>query len=593
MAALKSRRVRLIFFLGVAAIAFVAAYVVATSEAKPSNVQMALVILGLLALFEPLRIAWEIITAKDEIPAQSNRQILINTVRKNWIQGVLQDALRDAEFEVYIKPTAEDPAPKPQPVEQSQGIFGFIKTVLLRGDAPPASIPNTPDSLAQTFKNANHKLLILGAPGGGKTVLLLQLAQHLLEEAKTKGKPVPVVFNLSSWGATGGSMKDWLIAELKRNYGANTKYAKELINGDSLIYLLDGLDEVAKASRDKCVAELNTFITLERQLVVCSRTAEYGELTTKLSISEAVEAQPLTETQFEAYLKQHISSETVANIIATLREDDDVWGEANKPLFINILISTYRDGKPFQPEQIQGDTRQKVQNLLIEPYVVRQLQNVPNAPYASAETRRHLAWIGWWMNKREQTVFYLEGLQAEGLPRPQVYRLFNVLVGGVVGGLFFGLDSINMEIKLSFKFTHERLVGGLVIGLIGLLFWGLVIEVGGLAILLNAMLVVPLIGMLVGKGSIVQRGHPGQGIWDTLVVGLVVGLGDVYKHFLLRGFLHRQELLPFRTVQFLHYARERRLLRQVGGGFIFIHRYVLDYFDDEFKARYLKKNAGG
>jgi len=607
MAALKSRRVRLIFFLGLAAIAFVAAYVVATSEAKPSNVQMALIILGGLALFEPLRIAWEIITAKDETPAHSNRQILINTVRKNWIQGVLQDALRDSAFEISI----------------TSSLGEMVKAVWRRGYTPPSSIPTTPEVLAQTFDNASRKLLILGAPGGGKTVLMLQLAKQLLDEAEAdERKSVPVVFNLSSWGVKGGSIKEWLIAELKRNYGANAKYAKELINGDNLIYLLDGLDEVAEGNRNDCVVELNTFITPERQLVVCSRTEEYNQLAEKLSILEAVEAQPLTETQFETYLKAYLkSSETVAKIIATLREDDDVWQEANKPLFINILISTYRDGKPFRPEHIQGNTRQKVQKLLIEPYVVRQLQNVPNASVANDAARRYLAWIGWWLNKQKQTVFYLEGLQAEALRHTRLYLFFRLPVGR---------GPINVERKLIFKFNRETLLGMLFVGLVAGLFLGLMFGLvsGSARKLLDGLVAGLVFGVisvlrdvLIDQSTIVHRKHPGQGIGDTLqsglvlglvgglvfglvielrdglIVGLIVGLGvglvDVYKHFLLRGFLHWQRCLPFRAVKFLHYARERRLLRQVGGGFIFIHRYVLDYFDDEYQARYWKKNAGG
>lgn len=703
MAALKSRRVRLIFFLGLAAIAFVAAYVVATSEAKPSNVQMALVILGGLALFEPLRIAWEIITAKDETFAQSNRQILINQVRENWIEGVLQDALRDAEFDIAIKSTSEKTIPQPPPTEQPQSILGFIKTRWLRGDAQSTPIPNTPDSLAQTFKNANHKLLILGAPGGGKTVLMLQLAQRLLDEAET-GKAIPVVFNLSSWGAAGGSIKGWIIAELKKNYGASPKYAKELVNGDSLIYLLDGLDEVAEARRNECVAELNAFITPTRQLVVCSRTEEYHELAEKLSITQAVEAQPLTDAQFQTYLNQYIkSSATVTKIIATLRENDKVWQEANKPLFINILISTYRDGKPFQLEHIQGDTRQKVQKLLIEPYVIRQLQNVPNAPLASEDVRRHLAWIGWWLNKQKQTVFYLEGLQIEGLQNLRLYYFLSMLSFGVFFGVATGLTKvplyifsavlvgtiyglvspINVEQKLVLRrsdllvIVYFGIIGGLFGGLgevlntglfsavLGGLFFGLFsgqrklsnllwiglffgmfsgvagyigsqmenLVSGLLSGLLTGGVFWGMIGGLFGNSTITQRNYFGQGVRNTLLFGLfcgllgglfgwlgalfiqtpikelvsgpvgglfgvllglmLFGLGDIYKHFLLRGFLRLQGLLPFRAVKFLHYARERRLLRQVGGGFIFIHRYVLDYFDDEYQARYLKKSAGG
>jgi hypothetical protein len=36
--------------------------------------------------------------------------------------------------------------------------------------------------------------------------------------------------------------------------------------------------------------------------------------------------------------------------------------------------------------------------------------------------------------------------------------------------------------------------------------------------------------------------------------------------------------LPFNLVPFLDYAAERIFLRKVGGGYIFIHRYLMEYF---------------
>jgi hypothetical protein len=35
---------------------------------------------------------------------------------------------------------------------------------------------------------------------------------------------------------------------------------------------------------------------------------------------------------------------------------------------------------------------------------------------------------------------------------------------------------------------------------------------------------------------------------------------------------------PLNYIRFLDYAAERILLRKVGGGYIFVHRMLLDYF---------------
>ncbi|MBV9258983.1 MAG: TIR domain-containing protein [Ktedonobacteraceae bacterium] len=50
------------------------------------------------------------------------------------------------------------------------------------------------------------------------------------------------------------------------------------------------------------------------------------------------------------------------------------------------------------------------------------------------------------------------------------------------------------------------------------------------------------------------------------------------QHFVLRFLLWRSGQLPWNLPRFLDYAAERILLRKVGGGYIFIHRLLLDYF---------------
>jgi hypothetical protein len=50
------------------------------------------------------------------------------------------------------------------------------------------------------------------------------------------------------------------------------------------------------------------------------------------------------------------------------------------------------------------------------------------------------------------------------------------------------------------------------------------------------------------------------------------------QHWALRFVLWRNGNLPFRLVPWLDEMTERGLLRRVGGGYIFIHRSLLEYF---------------
>ncbi len=56
---------------------------------------------------------------------------------------------------------------------------------------------------------------------------------------------------------------------------------------------------------------------------------------------------------------------------------------------------------------------------------------------------------------------------------------------------------------------------------------------------------------------------------------------DVIQHYVLRVTLRVERGIPFRLAEFLDYAvNELRFLQKVGGGYIFIHRILLDHFAD-------------
>lgn len=53
---------------------------------------------------------------------------------------------------------------------------------------------------------------------------------------------------------------------------------------------------------------------------------------------------------------------------------------------------------------------------------------------------------------------------------------------------------------------------------------------------------------------------------------------DCIKHVVVRYLLHRADVLPWDCGHALDYAADRGLLRKVGGGYIFVHRRLLEYF---------------
>ncbi|NEQ21717.1 MAG: signal transduction protein, partial [Microcoleus sp. SIO2G3] len=78
---------------------------------------------------------------------------------------------------------------------------------------------------------------------------------------------------------------------------------------------------------------------------------------------------------------------------------------------------------------------------------------------------------------------------------------------------------------------------------------------------------------------------PAFGVANGLMFGLAGGLiggqgaGIVCtKHFILRCILWHSGYIPWNYARFLNYASDRIFLQKVGGGYVFIHRLLLEHF---------------
>lgn len=68
------------------------------------------------------------------------------------------------------------------------------------------------------------------------------------------------------------------------------------------------------------------------------------------------------------------------------------------------------------------------------------------------------------------------------------------------------------------------------------------------------------------------------GLFLSLIIGAKLGLSGVVKHYTLRLVLWFSGKIPFKFIPFLDYCAKLILLKKVGGGYIFIHRMLLEYF---------------
>ena len=256
-----------------------------------------------------------------------DRQVLIERVRRDWIGGVLGQSLYQA-VRADLGLTG-----LPEVVDRSLDV-----TVEDSSGGRQTLSADTP--IGEIFDRAEGFLLILGEPGTGKTTLMLELTEELLERAEAdESCPVPVVFNLSSWDGDGYQLWNWLLSELAARYDVPEETAESWFFDDTVIPLLDGLDELDPELRPFCIEEINSYRGLDSILpvVVCSRLAEYEAAGMELRACGTVTVNPLDRRWVESCL--NLAGPRLAGVRAAIERKPELLELMSKPLMLTLLLA--------------------------------------------------------------------------------------------------------------------------------------------------------------------------------------------------------------------------------------------------------------
>ncbi len=614
-----------------------------------------------------------------EAPTNHNRHVMLQRVKTYWLVGVLQESLHGAEM-IDLAMTYRSNAVANAVASSALADWQQPENLL------PGELFDTPlplgTSITSVYDEAEGTLLIMGEPGAGKTTVLLQLVSDLLLRAEMDGRhPIPVVFSLASWA---GSLPlgDWMVNELATRYEVPRRLGQAWLKNGELLPLLDGLDEVELEQRIPCAHAINQFRQRYMRLptVVTCRIKDYEALATRLNLAQAIVLQPLSLEQIDHYLGS--MGPRLAGLRAALQTDMTLRELAESPLMLSMMTLAYYR----MPEQVAlslGD-RKMGRTLLFDVYVERMVRyRGGEALYEPEQTVQWLAWLAQKMSQFNQTIFFLEGLQPNWLPRDQQrqfadglrYRLAGLFVligllaglvglavgdwrallagtavGLATGGLlaFFRLLLVWARVSwfrietvetLNWRWPRALLGGGLgTVGGAGLggLVWlagsGLGTAVSGAWIFLLAIigLLSQTVAHALERDEMKLRTTPGQGFvrsrQNGRLVGIVtgvatavaLGLGWLIANWLnlpltwqtalpvglgaslylgvsaglaygglaalqqrqLGRILAQHQLAPADYIHFLDYAAERNLLRKVGGGYMFVHLLLLDYFKE-------------
>lgn len=345
-----------------------------------------------------------------ETQRAQNRKDMLALVEKIWISGFLDHVLN--EMDALKLPMA----------------FAEPGKVLEKPGMKDYHLPNS-TAILQTFRDLGRRLVILGEPGSGKTVTLLQLARELIGEARTDDKrPVPVVLALSSWAAERLPFEDWLRQEIRERYDVPSKITDDLVLGEQLVYLLDGLDEVAEEHRHTCVEFIKAFVDARKvDFVLCCRRREYEALSVHPDILAQVVIQPLTETQIDDYLSDH----AFAGLRALRRDSLIVQDFSRIPFMLNTMAVVTR-GQPETALRLtleQTDDPAHLRDYFLEEYLSQRLREGTHKKYSDVgQIRSRLKWLAQQLIAHDETDLYIENLQFDWLGESGIVQLRRLLL---------------------------------------------------------------------------------------------------------------------------------------------------------------------
>lgn len=449
------------------------------------------------------------------------------------------------------------------------------------GSKPSETIP-LETSILEIFDRSDiaGKLLILGDPGSGKTTMLLDLAESLVNRAEEiKDYPIPVLFSLSSWKNNRQKIEDWLVAELNFKYGVRASIAQKWLQDRRLLPLLDGLDELEASQQGFCIQAINRFLTSQFRplhITVCSRRLEYEINDTKLLLNGAIFLQALSDEKIQFYFEK-TGLQTIKQNFAS---DSEIWALLKSPLLLTLVTLAYQEIslRDWQALTSTDERRQYLLDAYIRRMFDRPIKNLfykmENEP-TKKQSQQWLTYLAKRLNAESQTEFFIERIQPTWLSSPiqkTLYYLLGAFFGALLGCLVFGLSGlvfgkssgilfasigtlttglgINLNgvnirpverLQLSNTNLRRRLIFGLTFGLTcSLVFWvsfdyfvgtdqG---KIMGISSGLTAGLINFLYGGLSGP-DIVVKNKPNQGIRDSFNNACISGL----SLFLLFGLI--------------------------------------------------------
>lgn len=289
--------------------------------------------------------------------------------------------------------------------------------------------------LAQEFRSVRAgRLVVLGEPGSGKTVLAMLLTLGLIADREPTA-PVPVLLSASSWDPVRESLEDWLTHYLAgAYYNGDTAIPRTLWARGLVLPVLDGLDEIPEVARRHAVHRVNAAVGAERPVVVTCREAEYDDLIA--AGSPALRRAPVQRMAPIAVddVIDHLDavpdwppglSWTAIHEELRHAPDGPVAAALSTPLMISMTRSAYRQGG--DPAELLDTSRFPTRHA-VEDHLVDRAIDAAYEPDTAGKGRKWLAFLARYLHDhRERDLAWWR--LADRLVSPWVAPMLGIVIG--------------------------------------------------------------------------------------------------------------------------------------------------------------------
>lgn len=443
------------------------------------------------------------------------------------------------------------------------------------------------------------RLVVLGEPGAGKTMLMVRLVLDLLAR-RASGDTIPFLVSIASWNPAEQDLQGWLEGQLLIDYPAlaspgptdhtEPTQAASLLTAGLILPILDGLDEIPNSVRGRAINRISDALRPGEQVVLTCRTGQYRDAVRPQSGAEAtlraaaIQLCPLDAKAVRGYLCD-VSAGPVARarwnpVLAVLDTEAPAGQALSTPLMVSLARTIYnpRPGElsgpsPDPKELCDLADRTEVESRLFDAFIPAVYRHDPARRWNAQDAEewlvflaRHLESIfsfdlSWWQVSRRLIFFRPEAVAwrlaetATMMVVPLVAPILQIATGWTpLPVLASSRISSAASPKASLALARRTaIVTG---SLVGIAFGDVLGVVFGVMFGVVFGVVAGIVGgVAFGVGAVRVRSF--TALW--------------LRYEIARTLLALRRQLPWQFMSFLADAHQRGILRQAGAVYQFRH----------------------